>query len=182
MADSAVHGHRRTKHHRLEVLDLGGNAGDRELPVLAHAFRRLLLWLSNPLFHFLSREVFLIRSIHLAATDYPTRKHSDEATSYNGSQIRTETRSLQRHGLCRDNAVTMRIRLQRESIRWCSFLPTQECASLDKCLLDRLFFESRKSPNDGIVRAIAVPPAAPSPAFLDAVQHHQTRPRSMASR
>lgn len=101
MADSAVHGHRRTKHHRLEVLDLGGNAGDRELPVLAHAFRRLLLWLSNPLFHFLSREVFLIRSIHLAATDYPTRKHSDEATSYNGSQIRTETRSLQRHGLCR---------------------------------------------------------------------------------
>ncbi len=98
MADSAIHGHRRTKHHRLEVLDLGGNVGDRGQPVLAHAFRRLLLWLSNPLFHFMSREVYLIRSIHLVTTDYPTRKHSDEATSCNGSRVIRELPLLQRRG------------------------------------------------------------------------------------
>ena len=102
MADSAIHGHRRTKHHRLEVLDLGGNVGDREQPVLAHAFRRLLLWLSNPPYHFMSREVYLIRSIHLAATDYPTRKHSDEATSCDGSRVMAEVRALQRQ--CCDHA------------------------------------------------------------------------------
>lgn len=71
---------------------LGGNDGDRELPILAHAFRRLLLWLSNPLFHFMSREDFLIRSIHLAATDYPTRNHFDEASSCDGSQVAKQAR------------------------------------------------------------------------------------------
>lgn len=126
MADSAVHGHRRTKHHRLEVLDLGGNAGDRERPVLAHAFRRLLLWLSNPLYHFMSREVFLIRSIHLAATDYPTRKHSDEATACNGSQIRTGARLLQRHVDYRGTGAKEARALQRQCCDHADQIVTRE--------------------------------------------------------